>query len=165
MSGWTEEIVDRIKQMWAAGRSARQIAEELDCGLTRSAVIGKLHRLGLTRSYSPGVARRAQTPTLREDAAPRQRLRRLSNRGTRLEWREVFAPVALPPSSAETNAGSRGKTLMELCDWHCRWPIGDPCNPGFVFCGDERLAGSSYCAHHARMACSSPADTEEPRAA
>src|SRR5258708_8518641 len=49
---WTEERIERLKKMWAAGATASQIADELG-GVSRNAVIGKAHRLGLEQRPSP----------------------------------------------------------------------------------------------------------------
>ena len=75
---WTDEKVERLKQHWMEGRSASQIASLLGDGLTRNAVIGKVHRLGLAgRAKSPnvGVARprragAAASRAARRGAAP-----------------------------------------------------------------------------------------------
>ena len=68
---WTDERVETLKKMWAEGQSASQIAKELG-GVTRNAVIGKVHRLGLSNRVGPG--------------------------GTEAEEEEVVAaPVAPPP--------------------------------------------------------------------
>ena len=52
---WTDERVETLKKMWAEGQSASQIAKELG-GVTRNAVIGKVHRLGLSNRVGPGAA-------------------------------------------------------------------------------------------------------------
>ena len=53
---WTDERVETLKKMWAEGQSASQIAKELG-GVTRNAVIGKVHRLGLSNRVGPGTGR------------------------------------------------------------------------------------------------------------
>ena len=51
---WTDERVETLKKMWAEGQSASQIAKELG-GVTRNAVIGKVHRLGLSNRVGGGA--------------------------------------------------------------------------------------------------------------
>ncbi len=51
---WTDERVETLKKMWAEGQSASKIAKELG-GVTRNAVIGKVHRLGLSNRVGPGT--------------------------------------------------------------------------------------------------------------
>ena len=49
---WTDERIDRLKKLWSKGVTASQIADELG-GVSRNAVIGKAHRLGLQSRPSP----------------------------------------------------------------------------------------------------------------
>lgn len=59
---WTDERVDTLKRMWGEGQSASQIAKELG-GVTRNAVIGKVHRLGLSnRTTGAGDVAEAPVP-------------------------------------------------------------------------------------------------------
>lgn len=68
---WTDERVETLKKMWAEGQSASQIAKELG-GVTRNAVIGKVHRLGLSNRVGPGgmtEPEEDQTPLAAADEA------------------------------------------------------------------------------------------------
>ncbi len=65
---WTDERVELLKQMWTEGKSASQIAKELG-GVTRNAVIGKVHRLGLSNRNS-GTAKTAEKPAPSEPKEP-----------------------------------------------------------------------------------------------
>ncbi len=154
-SGWSEERVTLLMKLWNDGRSASQIAAELG-GVTRNAVIGKVHRLGLSG--------RAKAPS---SATPRQRKPRLpstparpsapATRGNTALKRDIapaiqpIAEVAFEPLENVVPIGERC-TLMELKESTCRWPIGDPGKPDFVFCGGKAEAGAPYCAYHCRMA-------------
>jgi GcrA cell cycle regulator len=44
------------------------------------------------------------------------------------------------------------RSLLELTEETCRWPIGDPGSPEFFFCGGAAIVGLPYCAHHSRVA-------------
>ncbi|MBQ4808721.1 GcrA cell cycle regulator [Phaeobacter sp. HS012] len=66
---WTDERVELLKKMWGEGQSASQIAKELG-GVTRNAVIGKVHRLGLSNRNS-GTAKPAAEPKEKPAAAPK----------------------------------------------------------------------------------------------
>ena len=73
---WTDEIVEQLKQHWIDGKSASQIASLLGNGVTRNAVIGKVHRLGLAgRAKSPSASARVpgawRAPPAHRVAAPR----------------------------------------------------------------------------------------------
>ena len=147
---WTDERVELLKKLWADGLSASQIAGELG-GITRNAVIGKVHRLGLSgRAKSPSSsAPRARKPRSAHDAgvaaldARQHRARaclRVWNHEPEPELIENIIPI-----------GQR-RTLLELNEDTCRWPIGDPATPGFFFCGGKPLTALPYCGYHSRVA-------------
>lgn len=125
---WTDERIDMLRQLWGSGRSASEIAEILG-NVSRNAVIGKAHRLGLSGRPSPIKAKRE------EPARP--------------------APVV-----AEQPAGA---TILSLTERMCRWPLGDPKEAGFRFCGKMVTAGSPYCAEHAAVAYQQPKKKEDDR--
>jgi GcrA cell cycle regulator len=147
---WTDERVETLKKLWGDGLSASQIAAELG-GITRNAVIGKVHRLGLSG--------RAKSPTA---AAPRQRKPRATHM-MRVSRPAVRGNTALAPAfeyevEAEPEVvenvvpiGQR-RTLLELNEGTCRWPIGDPGATDFFFCGGPAHTAGPYCAYHSRIA-------------
>ncbi len=139
---WTDERVSQLKQLWGEGKTAAEIAKLLG-GVTRNAVIGKAHRLKLSGRVSP-----IQNP--RVEAA----LSRASNdqKQPRMTIRERTPSVAAPPSLREENIPIRGIALTELRESTCRWPVGDPKQEDFKFCGCASEPGMSYCEHHARLA-------------
>lgn len=132
---WTRERVDTLTRLWRDGLSASQIAVALG-GVTRNAVIGKVHRLGLggrTKAARPGTCR----------AAP---LRRTGGGGRRP------APVRPSPRRVAAAPESPGlATVLTVGAHACRWPIGDPLAAGFTLCGQPRVRGA-YCDEHAAQA-------------
>lgn len=162
--GWTEERVELLKKLWADGLSASQIAGRLG-GITRNAVIGKVHRLGLagrattSRMRAPRLRHRmTQHAPVRPAAAPAPRVQFRTAGNTALK--PVFAPVeqktvalALVPTPVELNVPKVLRVdLLDLKEGMCRWPIGDPQDEHFHFCGCQKAASGSYCEHHARIA-------------
>jgi GcrA cell cycle regulator len=146
---WTDERVELLKKLWADGLSASQIAAELG-GITRNAVIGKVHRLGLSgRAKSPS----STAPRPRKARAPSHMLRvpRHSMRGnTALAYDlEVEAEPELIENIIPL--GQR-RTILELTEETCRWPIGDPGSADFFFCGGGTVTGLPYCSYHSRVA-------------
>lgn len=141
---WTQypEAVEAFKQLWERGDSASKIAEELcqkfGYPFTRNAVIGKRARLGLPE-------RKANTSTPRQPRVrvPKEKRIRKRVRLTPLFENEPYEPVAFEVLSPNQ------KTLLNLKDSDCRWPIGD--GP-YLFCANEKLEGCSYCRGHARIA-------------
>jgi GcrA cell cycle regulator len=157
---WTDERVEHLKKMWLEGLSASQIAGELAHGVTRNAVIGKVHRLGLSgRVKSPAPApARARAKARPEDEAPGQALGHLApvSHGNLALSAEVRpAPAPAPRSSSEEVVVpiSQRVSIMELRESMCRWPLGDPSSADFRYCGSKNQTGTGpYCAHHARIA-------------
>lgn len=154
---WTDERVESLKKLWAEGLSASQIASRLG-EVTRNAVIGKVHRLGLS-----GRATTSRIKTLRPRKSiartKRQRMVRFAPAGG-LGAREAFNP-ALYDQVAEVEARQVEELVIPLeerayiqtlKESSCRWPIGDPQHEDFHFCGKNKLPGLPYCEFHARRA-------------
>lgn len=148
---WTDDRVEQLKKLWESGLSASQIAAELG-NITRNAVIGKVHRLGLSgRAKSPSSA----APRQRK-VRPAQNMMRISRPMSRgnTALAHVFEVEAEPDPVAFDNVVpmSQRRTLLELTEDTCHWPIGDPSSSEFFFCGGKAVASLPYCAHHSRVA-------------
>ena len=98
---WTEEKMDLLKSLWKQGKSASEIAAILGEEVSRNAIIGKAHRLGLAGRPSP-IKKKEQKQT----------------------------------------------TLYGLTERMCKWPIGDPKQPDFHFCGKAVEVTVTYCPEH-----------------
>ncbi len=153
---WTDEKVEQLKKLWLDGLSASQIANELANGMTRNAVIGKIHRLGLSgrvKSQTPSGARpkqkneRPAAPRSSGGSAPLMR----GNLALAMDSRP--SPAARPIADDVVVPISERVTLMELRESMCRWPLGDPTTAEFRFCGAKMPTGPGpYCSYHARIA-------------
>lgn len=151
---WTDERVDLLKKLWAEGLSASQIAGRLGHGVTRNAVIGKVHRLGLSGRVTPQRTARPRVRKTREPSHPGRSQSMPTAGATALKPQMRPEPMARPepqPILAPVPAGERVNILM-LSDKTCRWPIGDPSHEDFGFCGHSPKEGVPYCEYHARMA-------------
>lgn len=149
---WNDERVETLKKLWSEGLSASQIASRIG-GVTRNAVIGKVHRLGLS----------GRAPTSRA-ASPRPRPRIAAPRRATKPRFAAVGPVALrQPFQMEAEPyvssyeeldipASDRKSLLDLMESSCRWPIGDPQHDDFHFCNRSKVAGLPYCEFHARRA-------------
>lgn len=171
---WTDERVELLKKLWNDGLSASQIAAELG-NVTRNAVIGKVHRLGLSgRAKSPGSA----TPRPRKPAArpPSHPAGHQSGGAGLTRGNTALAPQFAPEIEAEAQVErapapsedvvvpfSERVTIMDLREYMCRWPMGDPTSPEFRFCGGRSATGLPYCAYHARIAYQPAADRRRDR--
>ena len=145
---WTEERVEMLKQLWTDGLSASQIARKMG-GVTRNAVIGKVHRLGLSGRATPArvtTARISSGSSRSRPSTPNVGTGRARLRETDLdEIKDQVVPE--PILSAEERA-----SVLHLTEHTCKWPVGDPGTTDFHFCGARAKPGSPYCATHAAMA-------------
>ncbi|MGD1933930.1 MAG: GcrA family cell cycle regulator [Candidatus Phaeomarinobacter sp.] len=145
---WTDERVEQLKQMWIDGLSASQSAARLG-GVTRNAVIGKVHRLGLSGRGAPTRV------TRRRPAAPRAPRSTTASSVPKREAASKKAAIAPAPEPEELEVISdpdAQANLLELNEQTCKWPIGDPGDENFHFCGQRSAPGLPYCAAHAKMA-------------
>ncbi len=159
---WTDDRVEQLKKLWESGLSASQIAAELG-NITRNAVIGKVHRLGLSgRAKSPSSA----APRQRKVRAPQHMMRisRPMARGN-TALAHAFDVEAEPDPIAFDNVVpiNQRRTLLELTEDTCHWPVGDPGSTEFFFCGGKALGGLPYCAHHSRVAYQPAGDRRRDR--
>ncbi len=131
---WTDERVTLLKQLWGEGKTAAEIAKVLGDGVTRNAVIGKAHRLKLSGRASP-IQQNKKT------------------KATQTREKSVLQDNSKGASfAAEKAPRSGGVKMADLKDRMCRWPIGDPRDKNFVFCGEEAMPGLPYCEEHAKLA-------------
>lgn len=159
---WTDERVTVLKKLWAEGHSASQIAKQLG-GVTRNAVIGKVHRLGLSGRATPSrpvkrpprLARPkprfvAEAPAVVAAApapvAAATKLPGVTDVPALPERTASLAPLPPLPMADGTPA-----SILTLRDSMCKWPIGDPADPKFAFCGRKADCGP-YCTEHAAVA-------------
>jgi len=139
---WDEERVEQLKQLWAEGLSASQIASKMG-GVTRNAVIGKVHRLGLSGRATPAKPQRGRTyDAPKEEAKPG--LTAHPEPAPAISEPEFTTPLVL-------STGDR-TTVATLKNNMCKWPVGDPASDEFHFCGQSTSTGKSYCPYHAHMA-------------
>lgn len=146
--GWTDERVSLLRKLWTEGLSASQIAKQLG-GVTRNAVIGKVHRLGLAGRATPSRPAKRPVRVARPRPAANPSAPRLRNPlaigGATVP--SVIIPHLEPlPLDDGTNV-----TVLTLTDRMCKFPIGDPTDTDFAFCGRDVCSGP-YCTDHARLA-------------
>jgi GcrA cell cycle regulator len=166
---WTDDRVEILKTMWMEGNSASQIAKELG-GVTRNAVIGKVHRLGLSNRATPSKAKtKAAAPKAKVAPKPKP-----MPKAKPVEVSSTSMSVTIPPRKPIITAGqplppqpsnseissealekvatvekeAKKLTLMELTERTCKWPIGDPATEEFWFCGLASETGKPYCEAH-----------------
>jgi GcrA cell cycle regulator len=139
---WTPERIEQLRSCVGSGMTCSQIAAAI--GVSRNAVIGKIHRLGLSSGRPAGAPARVNCPPrARHPRGPTQRrLLRLAYAQAPLD--EIMSNVAV--------ISPQPCSLLDIDRHQCRWPIGDPATTNFLFCGNDAIAGLAYCVGHARMA-------------
>jgi GcrA cell cycle regulator len=178
---WTDDRVEILKKLWGEGQSASQIAKELG-GVTRNAVIGKVHRLGLSNRATSSSSSKSDTKSktsvksmpntkkvlnktsaskvtsANSPAEPRSNV-------TSLRRQIIPAGQPLPPQPSaneispealarvnEIEKKAKKISLLELTERTCKWPVGDPATEEFWFCGLPSQAGKPYCEAHVGVA-------------
>ena len=130
---WTEEKVAKLKELWSKGHTASQIAEALG-DTTRTAVIGKAHRLNLD----------PRAPSKQSSQSPTSVNRPVRRGSAPISRKAKFQSILLDKNFEPENP----KSLEELTDQTCKWPIGHPNEEKFYFCGRKPEGEFPYCKLH-----------------
>ena len=142
---WTSEMVKELEKMWQNGLTTNEIAKHL--GVSKNSVVGKVHRLSLIARPSPIKKKEeeAQLPLVQPVKKPHQKQKD--------ESAKEVCPQESTPVLTEKPVTTKGCIkLSELNSHTCRWPIGDPKDDHFCFCGNKVRAGQTYCDEHAAIA-------------
>ena len=164
-SSWTEERVGVLTKLWMEGLSASQIAGELGEGVTRNAVIGKVHRLKLSGRAKPANSSQRTRSTSRMPRRPKSTGGGSTFKRRVIASRVVGATVLKPAEAEQENIRVNPNNVTELfipveerigllglTEKTCKWPIGDPLLEDFHFCGRDSDESAPYCKFHSKRA-------------
>jgi len=162
-SPWSAERIEQLKARWSQGASAQTIAGELGPFISRSAVLAKIHRLGIAQ-LSPfagmpgqrkgeGAARPKKTVSKpRVAKQPQSQNENAKQKRSSPAWVAAAKPHVDNPLVDTDIPPLQRRSLLELTEGSCRWPVGDPSTADFFFCGAEPFNGKPYCAAHCARA-------------
>lgn len=159
---WTDEMVDQLRAMWAEGLTTGEIGKRL--GVSKNSIVGKVHRLGLSGRPSPikkkeeneTIAASVETPT--KPAKEKNVAKEPKVTKPKAEKAVVTTENPTEKNIVKTECQPKihnhgGKTMLTDLDNHtCRWPLGDPKDENFHFCGRKVRIGQTYCDEHANIA-------------
>ena len=168
---WTDDRVELLKKLWGEGQSASKIAKELG-GVTRNAVIGKVHRLGLSNrttssakseTVAKGVKKTEKSGIRKSKTVTREHEVTSETIPVRRQIIPAGQPLPPQPSANEISPEALARvsaiekkakklSLLELTERTCKWPVGDPATPDFWFCGLPTQSGKPYCEAHVGVA-------------
>ena len=131
---WTDEKVNRLKDLWTKGHTASEISSMLG-DATRNAVIGKAHRLNL-EERAPSKAKSSSGK--KEISKSQPKLRGSASRKSK------FNSILLDKNFEPENPTA----LEHLTDQTCKWPSGHPDEENFYFCGRKPVNSFPYCKLH-----------------
>lgn len=135
---WDDKKINTLKNMWGEGKTAIKIAEEI--GKTRSSVLSKVRRLGLTRKLEPNYQKQ---PKPKGGASAPALVKKN---------RKVYAPTKRRIELSSTAYGDKCG-LMELKRSQCYWPVGNPAHDDFGFCAAAKEnPADNYCEKHKSIA-------------
>lgn len=157
---WTEQMVEDLRTMWKQGLTTAEIGKRLN--VTKNSIVGKVHRLGLSGRPSPikkkneeavsaesqKTAEAAQSASAKKEDVASQKKENAKIENSVVH--EVKAPVQSAPKFDPAKKGMM--SLMDLDNHTCRWPLGDPKDENFHFCGRKVKIGQTYCEEHANIA-------------
>lgn len=168
---WTEKMVEDLKIMWKQGLTTGEIGKRL--GVSKNSIVGKVHRLQLDARPSPIKKKepeevketKTEKKSCKSKSAEKNEVKKETKKEAKIETKaeekviekapqplieevKTFTPKPITP--AKTYNGNA--KLTDLDNHTCRWPIGDPKDENFHFCGRKIKLGQTYCEEHAALA-------------
>lgn len=150
---WTPDLIKELKRLWNKGLTTVEIGNRI--GMSKNAVVGKAHRLGLEGRPSPIKRDKKKehvvaAPTSKK--APIAKKEKVTATSSILPPEPAFEPEPIVEKAVSKKKKHKGVQLVDLKPNSCRWPEGDPKDPDFCFCGQECAPGKIYCEEHCAIA-------------
>ena len=148
---WTDEAVEELKKMWDKGMTTGQIAKALN--VTKNSIIGKVHRLCLTARPSP-IKKSSTKDAEKKSVTSSKKTEKATSKTTETKESKKVIEKANDIVEPQKNnvVEELNIPLVKLDNHTCRWPLGDPKDEDFCFCGKRIKTGQTYCEEHALIA-------------
>ena len=143
---WTPELIKELKKLWKKGLTTGEIGRIL--GISKNAVVGKAHRLGLESRPSP-IKRETSCKKEKKQPVKKQNKSPIKKEKSASVQKVLKLVKTVEKNKTDKNKGVK---LVDLKPTSCRWPEGDPKDPDFHFCGKEAVPGKAYCEEHCAIA-------------
>ncbi|MBR6663527.1 MAG: GcrA cell cycle regulator [Alphaproteobacteria bacterium] len=173
---WTDDMIEKLKKMWDEGLTTGEIGRRLN--MSKNSIVGKVHRLGLSgrpspikkkdqeqeaakaekKTTTPKVAKeksKPATPTAKAEVAKPKKIEKTEVKVAPVVKEEETIDIKFIPAPIKEKTPSKAGqnvSLVELDNHTCRWPIGDPKDENFHFCGKKVRVGQTYCDEHSAIA-------------
>ena len=177
---WTDQMVEDLKVMWKQGLTTAEIGKRL--GVSKNSIVGKVHRLGLSGRPSPikkktdKVAPAVEPKKTAPEKTPKtektiitkvakETVKEIAKEvventveNEKIETPTVYKPIISEEpkikecQKSDFDRSAKAVSLTELDNHTCRWPIGDPKDDNFHFCGRKVRIGQTYCDEHSQIA-------------
>ena len=132
---WTEEKVQKLKELWGKGSTASQIAEIIG-GISRNAVIGKAHRLNLSAKF----VKRSKINSSNNNRNNNNEPKYIERKSRKIKFRSLLLDKNFEPA--------KNLSLEELTEHNCKYMEGHPSDSDSTFCGRKTVEKFSYCPLH-----------------
>ena len=151
---WTEKMVEDLKIMWDQGLTTGEIGKRL--GVSKNSIVGKVHRLQLPARPSPirkksDKEKETAVETTEKTSTP-AKAEKKSETTENTAKAHVHKETVVPQATPEKKIVPGKLKLTDLDNHTCRWPIGDPKDENFHFCGKKVRVGQTYCEEHSALA-------------
>ena len=172
MSAWTDKKIEKLKVLWDKGVPTAEIGKKL--GFSKNAIVGKVHRLGLSNRNSPikTTSVKSKKEVMKKtsaskiellDKAPIKNKNSVSKK--EIKEKEIIIKNESPKTTTTTSKSKKnedvGVSIYELSSDRCCWPIDDPNSDDFRFCGKKVFKNKPYCLEHCALAYTTSTSSEE----
>ena len=157
---WTDKMVEDLRVMWKQGLTTGEIGKRL--GVSKNSIVGKVHRLQLDARPSPikkkeekaaePVAQKAKCPAKETSSCKAKTKSKAEDTVKNVESDEIIGKTFAPTATCSAKSYDGNAKLTDLDNHTCRWPLGDPKDDNFHFCGKKVRTGQTYCEEHSALA-------------